>query len=134
MGTSLLQLEPSTRAAYRRALAQLSLEGIRVTTTSTRRTKAEQQVLFDRALAGRSAFPVARPGTSTHELGIAVDLEPKNPADLPRVVRVLEIFSFVWAGASDRVHFTYRGPRAAAAVQALCRLMDLPLAKGFELC
>jgi len=120
--------------AYRAALTQLKRQGIEVITTSTRRSRAEQQRLFDLAGEGKSAFPVAKPGTSTHEIGIAVDLVPKIPQDLPRVVAVLQSFGFKWGGAGDRVHFTFQGSLTAASLAAGCRLVNLPLPKGFELC
>jgi len=134
MGSSIFQLEPSTRSAYRRALALLAGEGIDVITTSTRRSRAEQKRLFDLAGEGKSAFPAARPGTSTHEQGIAVDLVPKKAQDLPRVVQVLAIFNFKWAGPGDRVHFTFQGSQAAVVLAAGCIEMNLPLPRGFELC
>lgn len=134
MGSSIFQLEPFTRMAYRRAIAQLNLEGIEVITTSTRRTNSEQRVLYERHLRGENPFPVNPPGTSTHEKGIAVDLVPKNPQHLPRVVRVLEIFNFKWAGPGDRVHFTYQGSARALLLASQCQQMTLPLPAGFELC
>jgi len=134
MSSSIFQLEPVTRTMYRRAIAHLKREGIDVITTSTRRTRAEQQVLFDRFGRGEAFFPVAKPGTSTHEQGIAVDLVPKKPQDLPRVVQVMGALGFKWAGAEDRVHFTFTGTPGAAALAAGCVEMNLPLPRGFELC
>lgn len=108
MATSLLSLEPSTRASYRRALAQLRTQGVHVITTSTRRTKNEQRVLFRKFVTGQSKFPAALPGSSTHEIGIAIDLVPETPGTLPTIASVMAIHGFKWAEARDCVHFTYR--------------------------
>ena len=48
--------------------------------TSTVRTRREQKKLYARYLAGQSQFPAARPGTSKHEKGLAMDLVTTNPA------------------------------------------------------
>lgn len=108
MGSAIFTLEPCTRSWYRAALADMARAGITVTTTSTRRTSSEQLFLFKRFVAGQSRFPAARPGTSTHELGIAVDLVPKTPFALPAVVIIMARHGFKWAGSRDRVHFTYQ--------------------------
>lgn len=86
----------------------MSSLGLYVTTTSTRRTFNEQLALFQRFQEGRSEFPANRPGTSTHELGIAVDLVPARASDLNRVVNIMADHGFAWAGPRDRIHFTYR--------------------------
>ena len=108
MASAIFRLEPCTRSWYRAALSDMRRAGISVTTTSTRRTFTEQFALFKRFQEGLSLFPANRPGTSTHELGIAVDLVPVNPAELPRVVSIMADHGFAWAGPPDRIHFTYR--------------------------
>ena len=42
--------------------------------TSSCRTSAEQRRLYEDYLEGRNEFPVARPGHSAHQLGLAVDI------------------------------------------------------------
>lgn len=108
MASAIFRLEPCTRSWYRAALSDMRLFGLPVTTTSTRRTFAEQFALFKLFAEGRSRFPAVRPGTSTHELGIAVDLVPTRPKDLPDVVQVMVEHGFKWAGPRDSVHFTYQ--------------------------
>jgi len=108
MGSSLLTLEHCTRSWYRAALVDLRRAGISVTTTSTRRTTAEQARLFAAFQRGESRFPAARPGTSTHELGIAVDLVPLSPQAFPAVILLMARHGFKWAGRHDRIHFTYQ--------------------------
>ncbi|HEX6237488.1 MAG TPA: M15 family metallopeptidase [Acidimicrobiales bacterium] len=62
-------LSPAMRAALARADALL---GHPVPVVSGLRTRAEQQALWDRRHANR--YPVARPGTSDHERGMAIDV------------------------------------------------------------
>lgn len=114
MGSSIFSLEPCTRSWYRAALADLKRAGISVTTTSTLRTFSEQQALFARFVAGKARFPAARPGTSTHELGIAVDLVPRSRFALPAVIGVMKRHGFKWAGPRDEVHFTYQAQHTFA--------------------
>lgn len=108
MARSIFKLEACTRSWYRAALSDMKQKGIDVTTTSTRRTFSEQLALFKRFQEGLSRFPANRPGTSTHEKGIAVDLVPVNPGQLPQVVSIMADHGFAWAGPRDRIHFTYR--------------------------
>jgi hypothetical protein len=63
------QLAPAMLAALARADQLL---GRPVPVTSGRRSRAEQERLW--AARHRNPFPVARPGTSAHERGLAVDV------------------------------------------------------------
>jgi LAS superfamily LD-carboxypeptidase LdcB len=47
--------------------------GLSVEVTSARRVQAEQQRLYAQYLAGRSSYPVAAPGQSAHQYGVAWD-------------------------------------------------------------
>lgn len=62
-------LSPAMLAALARADALL---GDPVPVVSGLRTRAEQQALWDRRHA--NPYPVARPGTSDHERGVAIDV------------------------------------------------------------
>jgi hypothetical protein len=62
-------LAPAMRAALARAAQVL---GSPVPVTSGVRTTAEQQLLFARR--ARNPYPVAPPGTSMHERGLAIDV------------------------------------------------------------
>ncbi|MGH9184068.1 MAG: hypothetical protein ACRDZ9_09755 [Acidimicrobiales bacterium] len=73
-------LVPELRAALARAEAAL---GRAVPVTSGWRSGAEQRALY-RGRAG-NPFPVARPGTSSHERGRAVDVAGGIVADLARL-------------------------------------------------
>jgi len=118
MGTSTLSLPSQVRIALGQARSELRARGIQTVITSTFRTRREQQFLFNMFQRGNTAFPVARPGTSRHELGLAVDLVAVPPSDLPEVVTVMRAVGFRWAGPSDSVHFDFvLPPRAPRTVQ-----------------
>lgn len=73
--------------------------------TSTRRSTAEQTRLYRRWLAGQSRFPVARPGTSKHERGLAIDLVAR-PEVLRRLGEAWERAGGRWGGRfNDEIHF-----------------------------
>lgn len=73
--------------------------------TSTVRSTSEQARLYRRFLAGQSKFPVAKPGTSRHEQGRAIDMVAR-----PEVLRGLgewwESLGGRWGGRfNDPIHF-----------------------------
>lgn len=73
------RLTPSMLASLRRAAKAADEEGIAIDVTSGWRSKAYQQRLFNQAIseygsAEAAAQWVARPGTSIHEAGDAVDV------------------------------------------------------------
>lgn len=72
------------------------------TVTSTRRSRAEQTRLYRRYLSGQSPYPVAVPGTSLHEQGMAFDLVADNLSELGAL---WERMGGRWGGSSDPVHF-----------------------------
>lgn len=75
-------LAPAMRAAVARAEQLL---GRPVPITSGRRSSAEQAALWARR--EHNPFPVARPGTSKHELGLAIDVPSSFVPTLLRVGR-----------------------------------------------
>jgi len=98
-------LHPQLRP-YVEALLEVAREnGLAPRVTSTRRTRREQEALYARWLAGRNPYPVARPGTSDHELGWAVDIVS---SDNPWLGSVWKAWGGRWS-PSDAVHFA--GPR-----------------------
>lgn len=107
MGLSLLSLPGPVRVALSRALQQARNRGIEGVVTSTFRTIQEQRFLHDQFLRGLSAFPVAVPGTSRHEFGLAVDLVALPPSSLPLLVEIMRSVGFRWAGPDDSVHFDF---------------------------
>jgi len=82
--------------------------GLRVTITSVRRTREEQAKLYARYLAGLNTYPVAPPGRSSPELGLAWDMDVRdtNGRDAAPVVGAAwKSWGGRWSPA-DRVHFT----------------------------
>jgi hypothetical protein len=72
--------------------------------TSTIRSRQEQEQLYQKYLRGESRYPVAPPGTSLHELGLAIDLVSRDNALLGRVWQDVGGF---WS-PRDAVHFDLR--------------------------
>lgn len=96
-------LAPALRAALARAEQLL---GRPVPITSGFRTRAQQQALWDRR--GSNPYPVAQPGSSMHERGLAVDVPT---AFLDRLVPVARQAGLCRPyPKSDPVHFELCGP------------------------
>lgn len=83
--------------------------------TSTRRSLSEQSRLYKRYQDGESKYPVAPPGTSKHELGLAVDIarpdvDPLEDDLLQALGEAWEEAGGIWGGRysnSDPIHFQY---------------------------
>lgn len=97
--------------AMRYLLDALAPYGVRATITSGTRSSFDQARLYAEYVAGRSRYPVARPGTSKHELGRAVDISAS-----PEVQRLVAQYwkgwggrwGGDWTGANyDPVHYEY---------------------------
>ena len=132
MGLSLLSLPSDVRLAVNRARAAARARGFELVITSTFRTRAEQQSLFDQFQLGVRSFPVARPGTSRHEFGLAIDGVAIPPSRRPELVDIMRSVGFRWAGPSDTVHFDYvlplgtPGRRAKRPPQAVVESVPPP--------
>lgn len=99
-------LAPAMRAAVARAEQML---GRPVPITSGHRSRAEQAALW--AARGRNRFPVARPGFSKHERGLAVDVPESFVPTLLRVAAAAGLCRPY--PAADPVHFELCGsPRS----------------------
>lgn len=77
------RLDPALLAALRSAARAAEGDGVRFHVTSGWRSEKYQQQLFEQAIAAygsaaQAARWVARPGTSAHEAGDAVDLGPAD--------------------------------------------------------
>jgi len=90
--------------------------GVRVTVTSTRRDRAEQQRLYDcyrktgcsNCRRGPGCFPAAAPGRSMHDQGFAFDVH-MDPPVYAQAGAVWERMGFTWGGRfSDPIHFDFR--------------------------
>jgi len=97
------QLEPLTRYVVQAFIAYIRQQGYTVTVTSARRSYLDQLRLWYERMMGRQPYPVARPGSSAHEVGRAVDL-----VVTPGVENLGELapyFWLKWGGQRDPVHF-----------------------------
>jgi len=79
--------------------------------TSAYRSTSKQAWLYNRWLAGLQEYPVAPPGTSDHERGLALDVVSTNPNKL---VSLLTSAGLSWAGPDDPVHFSLKGLQSQA--------------------
>ena len=91
-------LAPAMLAALARADGLL---GRSVTVVSGLRSRSQQQALWDRRAT--NPYPVARPGTSDHERGLAIDVPRADVADLRRVARAAGLCQPL--PVTDPIHF-----------------------------
>ena len=84
-----------------------SRAGILAHVTSGVRTHAQQVALYRRYLAGINRYPVAVPGTSAHERGLAVDVWAGDSARTQLLGRTWASWGGRWSPA-DEVHFELR--------------------------
>src|SRR5438445_522166 len=103
-------LSPDTQAALAAVLDDAKKQGLSVRITSAFRSRAQQQSLFDARQQGLNPYPVARPGTSAHEGGMAVDLVNDGPGGQEALAKIAARHGLSWKGNFDRVHFDYTGP------------------------
>jgi len=94
--------------------------GLNPRITSARRSRAEQEVLYQRFLKGANPYPVLPPGQSLHELGLAFDMVVDNPKFIGGWWNRL---GGKWGGKTDPVHFEYR-PKGMKLVK---RVSDSPV-------
>lgn len=104
MSDSLRGLSEPFKTLAGALLEDLRTSGIRFRLTSGRRSRAEQTRLYNDFLAGRTRLPVARPGSSLHELGLAIDLVFETVPEWLAVASVAPGFGLLWR-RSDPVHF-----------------------------
>ena len=108
---SLRTLDPRVRTIAQQFVRWLQSNGVNVTVTSARRSPAEQAKLYAAYKAGRSKFPAAPPGQSTHGIGYAFDLH-LDPPLYAQAGAAWERAGFTWGGRfNDRVHFDVRPRR-----------------------
>jgi len=78
---------------------------VKMTINSALRTVAQQYLVWRWSATKRCGVPLATPpGESNHEIGTALDI-----AEAGTWRPALEAQQFKWLGASDRVHFDYKG-------------------------
>jgi len=98
---NLLALEPEVRSRVEQMIAAVRGAGWYVTVTSGYRSVEEQERLY----YGPHILPVAVPGCSTHNYGLAVDLV----TDYPDQAGLAKAFGLIWAGRVDPVHYDVVG-------------------------
>jgi hypothetical protein len=76
--------------------------------TSTVRSNSEQRRLYNRFLAGQAGYPVAPPGQSAHEYGLAFDMVVSPMEALADVGATWRSWGGGW-NPSDAVHFELPG-------------------------
>lgn len=102
MSTSLSLLDPRFKPYAELLLEVARQSGLKPRVTSTFRSVREQAQLYDRYLRGQSNYPVAEPGLSMHNYGLAIDLTSEANEWLGMVWKS-------WGGQwspSDSVHFS----------------------------
>lgn len=104
-------LHPTLRAIARNLPRVAAANGFQARVTSGYRSRAKQTYLYNRWKAGLQPYPVAVPGTSDHETGLALDV---ISTDTTKLVRLLTSVGLGWAGPTDPVHF-YIGARKSQA-------------------
>lgn len=93
-------------AAAKALVAAQGARGKPMAINSGLRTLPQQYLLHRWAQAGRCGIAVAaKPGSSNHESGIAVDIQ-----DNAGWRSAMTSKKFAWLGSSDPVHFDYAGP------------------------
>lgn len=99
----LMRVNHEVLARVQAMLRDARAAGFRSTITSGYRTVAEQRRLYEARQRGEHPLPVAPPGCSEHNWGVAVDLVTEIPArELEAVARY---YGLRWAGPADPVHF-----------------------------
>lgn len=110
MTNSLSGLRSFFRPWARDLVHVASVAGVLPRVTSTLRSSTYQAKLYRDYLAGRNAYPVAPPGSSAHELGLAFDMVTSPMSALSDLGAVWEDWGGVWGGRfGDEVHFEFPG-------------------------
>ncbi|SRR5206468_5041772 len=108
MAARLDLLDPKIRDAARALVDAASAARLQPRVTSTLRSHSEQVRLYRRYLAGAAGFPVAPPGQSAHEYGLAFDLVVSPMEALADVGYTWQTWGGGW-NPGDAIHFEYPG-------------------------
>lgn len=110
MSTSLKALQPFLQPYAEWLLSAAPYAGARtVRITSVRRSRAQQQQLWENWQAGRSEFPAAPPGRSKHEYGLAFDMVTEPRSALRTLGGWWRQVGGEWS-PTDEIHFAAPGP------------------------
>jgi len=102
---SVFSLDPRVRPYFQWLLEVGHALGLEPRVTSARRSREEQAELYQRYKAGKSRFPAARPGSSLHEHGLALDLVSRDNELLSRYWK--HYLGGFWS-PKDAVHYDVR--------------------------
>jgi hypothetical protein len=108
---SLAGVNPQLATAVSKAMEDYKrLTGKDATITSGVRDREKQQRLYDAYIAGgKKGMPVAKPGTSLHETGNAVDINKTAANEMDRM-GILSKYGLTRPVANDPVHVELAGP------------------------
>jgi|SRR6266851_1236453 len=126
MGGSITDLVDELQPFARALLDAAGAAGLLPRLTSTVRTRSEQRRLYNRFLAGQSGYPVAPPGFSAHEYGLAFDMVVSPMEALADVGYTWQQWGGGW-NPSDAVHFELPG----ASEEARRRALEQDVETGF---
>lgn len=113
------QLEESAADAWLKLEAAAEAEGFTVRVNSAYRNPEKQKVLFGAYVKAMAAWmragsdpalkpkPVAKPGTSEHEHGIAVDINVKDEKLLRWLLRNSTTYGFWLTAAREPWHYSF---------------------------
>jgi D-alanyl-D-alanine dipeptidase len=102
MAVSFSGLHPQLKNLVRNLPRVAAYHGIRYRITSAYRSPQKQAALYRAYLAGTNPYPVAPPGTSLHEKGLAIDIVAD---DQQKLASLLTSAGLSWGGTADPVHF-----------------------------
>lgn len=105
-------LQPWIKPHASRLYTHAAANGWNPRVTSVRRTRATQARYYREYLRGNWPLPVAPPGSSLHELGLAFDLVTTPQHHLAELGRLWTSWGFRWGGKGDPVHFDAGNRRA----------------------
>lgn len=109
-------MRPEVLESLTRLQQMVEDAGGRLRVNSAFRTREDQERLY--ANRARNKYPVARPGTSKHESGLALDLQADGMPQ-EKLAELAGKVNLRWAGNKDRVHFDFDPQQVDPFQQAL---------------
>ena len=110
-GKSLDGINNALASAFQQAAAEYKQKtGKTVNVTSGLRSTSDQQVLWDKKQRGEIRYPVARPGTSLHEKGLAIDVDSSDASKMDSM-GILSKYGLARPVQRDPVHIQLAGTR-----------------------
>lgn len=111
MAVNIARLNPKLRTIARNIPRAARTMGFNARVTSGYRSPVLQARLYNEYIQGRSHYPVAPPGSSLHEKGLAIDVVSD---DTQKLVSLLTSVGLSWYGPGDPVHFSIKGAPGAS--------------------